>query len=69
MDMARPSPRLAAMTETTENTRISATRTHALERLRRLVPRAGHNYAARRNFDLAAQGPSHVDAGAGRRPP
>lgn len=48
------------MTKTAENTPIPATRTHALERLRRFVPVAGRDYAARRNFDLAAQAHPHV---------
>ena len=48
------------MTKTAENTPIPATRTHALERLRRFVPVAGRDYAARRNFDLGPQGHPHV---------
>ncbi len=56
MDMAGPPPSLPAMTDPTENTPPPATRTHALERLRRFVPIAGRDYAARRNYDLGSQG-------------
>ena len=37
-----------------------ATRTDALDRLRRFVPLAGRDYAARRNFDLGPQGHPNV---------
>jgi deoxyribodipyrimidine photo-lyase len=60
MDAGRTQSSYSPMTKDRAPTPPPATRTEALMRLQRFVPLAGRDYAARRNFDMPAQGHPHV---------